>query len=107
MIGKAPEKWAEIGANLACDGYNGEVFLSSSLRVPTLEECKASCESAKGCKSMTYFSGTWCSHWGTPCERTKANKKAVMSLRLNLASDVGVGKVNLRGGTADLSSLMG
>ena len=87
MTGKA--KWIEIGAKLECDGYNGEVYLESSRgKVPTLAECKESCESADGCQSISYFKSGWCSHWSTPCTKTRWNKKVAMSLGLRSASDV-------------------
>merc|ERR1712199_88261 len=86
----AKDKWIEIGAQLECDGYNGgEVYLESSRgKVPTLAECKASCESAKGCKSISYFKSGWCSYWATPCKKSKWRKKVVISLQLTYVADV-------------------
>ena len=88
MTGKI-SKWIEIGAKLECHGYDGEVYLESSRgKVPTLAKCKESCEKAQGCQSISYFKSGWCSHWGTPCTKTRWNKKVVISLRLRSGSDV-------------------
>merc|ERR1712048_808985 len=77
-------EWVKVGDNVECDGfYGGEVYLESSRgKVPTLEACKKACEAAKGCKSITYFKTKWCSHWSTPCAKTKWNKKADVSMTL-------------------------
>ena len=88
MTGKT-RTWIEIGAKLECHGYDGEVYLESSRgKVPTLAKCKDSCESVPKCQSISYFTSGWCSHWSTPCTKTKWNKKVALSLRLSLASDV-------------------
>merc|ERR1712224_172510 len=42
-----------------------------------LEQCKKSCQDAAACQSITYFSSRWCSHFSTPCTKTKKNNKAV------------------------------
>ena len=77
--------WIEVGAKLECDGSAGEVYLESSRgKVPSLEECKQSCADAEECKSISYFTTGWCSHWSTLCTKTKRNKKVVMSLQRNL-----------------------
>ena len=77
-------KWIEIGTKLECNGYAGEVYLESSRgKVPSLTKCKESCEGAPGCKSISYFKSGWCTHWSTPCTKTRWNKKVVVSLRLN------------------------
>ena len=84
--------WTEIGAKLECHGYDGEIYLESSRgKVPTLAECKDSCESAAKCQSISYFKSGWCSHWSTPCAKTKWNKKVSMSLRLSSRSNWIVG----------------
>merc|ERR1712025_285872 len=81
-------KWTEIGARLECNGYAGEVYLESSRgKVPTLSECKESCESAQGCSSISYFKSGWCSHWSTPRKNTRWNKKVVVSLQVTFVSD--------------------
>merc|ERR1711907_388968 len=60
----AKKQWVEVGVKLECDGYDGEVYLESSRgKVPTLAACKASCESAQGCQSISYFKSGWCAHW--------------------------------------------
>ena len=110
MTGKAPEgkkKWTEIGANLECHGYDGEVYLESSRgKVPTLAECKESCESADGCQSISYFKSGWCSHWSTPCKKTKFNKKVVASLQVTFVRDKSGGSKS-GGDKLDLSVLLG
>ena len=81
-------KWTGIGAKLECNGYNGEVYLESSRgKVPTLAECKKSCESAKGCSSISYFKSGWCSHWSTACKKTRFNKKVAVSLKFTVVPD--------------------
>ena len=91
MTGKAPagkKQSIEIGVNLECDGYDGEVYLESSRgKVPTLAECKASCENTEECSSISYFKSGWCSHWSTPCKKTKFNKKVAVSLMFTVVSD--------------------
>merc|ERR1719198_2763947 len=85
---QAKKQWTEIGANLECDGYDGEVYLESSQgKVPTLAECKESCESAKECTSISYFKSGWCSHWSTPCKKTRFNKKVAVSLKFTVVPD--------------------
>merc|ERR1711907_268255 len=84
--GASKKQWVEVGVNLQCDGYDGEVYLKSSRgKVPTLAACKASCESAKGCESISYFKSGWCSHWASPCKKTKYSNKVVVSLRFTSA----------------------
>ena len=79
-------KWTEIGAKLECNGYDGEVYLESSRgKVPTLTECKESCESAQGCKSISYFKSGWCSHFSTPCTKVRPKTNA-NAWRLNASS---------------------
>ena len=84
MTGATPAlTWAEVGSKVVCDGSAGEVHLDSSDgKVPTLEACKQSCKIAKGCKSISYFTTKWCSHWSTPCTKTKYDKRVAMSLRM-------------------------
>ena len=78
------EKWIEIGSQRECDGYAGEVYLDSSQgKVPTLDACKKLCEDQKSCKSISYFKTKWCSHWSTPCTKTRWNKKVAVSLTLD------------------------
>ena len=78
---KNEDTWSEIGAGLVCDHEDGEKYLDSSRgKVPTLEACQQSCEDAKLCKSVSYFKTKWCSHWSTPCAKTREHKKVAMSL---------------------------
>ena len=88
MTGASNEQWVEVGANLECDGNSREVYLESSRgKVPTLAACKASCENAKGCESISYFKSGWCSHWDSPCKNTKYSKKVVVSLQFTSAPE--------------------
>ena len=84
-----PRSWIEVGTKLECDGSAGEVYLESSRgKVPTLKACMKSCEDAEECKSITYYTSKWCTHWGTPCTKTKwggsSNKQVVISLSLKV-----------------------
>ena len=84
-----PRTWVAIGSKLECDGDAGEISLDSSRgKVPTLEACKQSCEDATGCKSISYYKTKWCSHFSTSCTNTKWSKKAAMSLRWILDSEI-------------------
>ena len=50
------EKWVEVGSQLECDNYAGDVYLESSRgKVATLGECKKLCEDAKSGKNVSYF----------------------------------------------------
>ena len=96
---------------MECHGYDGEVYLESSRgKVPTLSECKQSCVSAQGCSSISYFKSGWCSHWSTPCKKTKWNKKVVASLQVTFVSADDGGKSGgdkSVGDTLDLRGLLG
>ena len=75
------DTYLEIGAGLVCDHEDGEKYLDSSRgKVATLEACKQSCDDAELCKSVSYFKTKWCSHWSTPCAKTREHKKVAMSL---------------------------
>jgi len=70
--------WVNLPFNTECDAGSGEVYLSqSSSKVSDLEACKKSCEDAAKCKSMTFYSGNWCSHFSTACTKTKTSDKAI------------------------------
>ena len=89
MTGKASaakKQWVKVGDNLECDGNNGEEYLESPGKFPTLAACKASCESSAKCKSISYFKSGFCSHWDTGCKSKKYNKNTVVSFRFT--SDV-------------------
>ena len=68
-----PVGWALAGGGKACDSGNGEVHLSSSPgNGGTLAQCLVSCRrSTTGCKSITFFRDSWCSHFSTACGQTK------------------------------------
>merc|ERR1712032_855150 len=77
--------WAGRSVNTACDAGSGEKFLStSSKRMSNEEACKKSCEGAAACKSITFYSSGWCSHFSTECTKTKAGSNAI-SIRLRRA----------------------
>ena len=83
------EKWVEVGSQLECDGYAGEVYMDSSRgKVQTLDACKKSCEDTASCKSITYFKTKWCTHWSTPCTKTRWKRKVAISLTLDIADKI-------------------
>jgi len=70
--------WRKTGSNVECDTNAGESYLKTSPgRGSTLEQCKKACEDSAACQSITYFRSGWCSHFSTPCSKTKRNKRAV------------------------------
>ena len=72
----------EVGPNTECDTNAGEVYRQQSPgKLPSLDDCKKSCQGDPACKSVTYYKTGWCSHYSTPCSKTKRKGKAV-SLRL-------------------------
>ena len=79
--------WIELGFNIECDTSAGEAYMkSSSGRGSNLKQCKESCQTTAGCKSITYFERGWCGHFSTLCTETKWSKKAV-SYRWSAVSD--------------------
>ena len=92
--------WVEIGSNIQCDISAGEKYLKSSpQKVPSIWQCKRSCQASVGCQSITYFqylNNGWCSHFSTPCTKHKKNTKAVsMRLDINAASTSTPGRFRL------------
>ena len=78
--------WAGRSKNSECDIASGEKFLcASSKKVSDEEACKKSCEDAAACKSITFYSSGWCSHFSTECTKTKADGNAI-SNRLSRAA---------------------
>ena len=78
--------WAGRSKNSACDAGSGEKYLSTSSKLVSDEEaCKKSCEDAAACKSITFYSSGWCSHFSTECTKTKADGNAI-SIRLSRAA---------------------
>lgn len=72
-------KWGHSSHNVKCDQSAGEkIMRQSSVTVPSLEECKQSCEDAVGCRSITYFKTGWCAHFSTPCTNIKKSGKAIV-----------------------------
>ena len=65
---------------------SGEKYLTaSSKQVSDEEACKKSCEDAAACKSITFYSSGWCSHFSTDCKKTKADRNAI-SIQLSRAA---------------------
>ena len=80
--------WVKLGFNLECDTSAGEKYiLRSPGKGSSLEQCKESCQTATGCKSITFFNSGWCSHFSTLCTKTKWKQKAV-SHRWSATSDM-------------------
>ena len=81
--------WSAGSAKSACDEGAGELYLSaSSEQVSNEEACKRSCESAAACRSITYYSSGWCSHFSTECKQTKQEDTGV-SMGLSRAATTG------------------
>ena len=69
-------KWVSNGPKTQCNTAAGEVFLASSPGKGTsLEQCKAKCKDTPKCASITFNKNGWCSHYSTPCSKTKFNGK--------------------------------
>merc|ERR1712230_105268 len=82
----AKTTWAGRSKNSACDMASGEKYLGASSKEVTNEEaCKKSCEDAAACKSITFYSSGWCSHFSTECKSTNADSNAI-SIRLSRAA---------------------
>ena len=78
--------WAAILKNTACNARAGEKYLSaSSKKVSDEEACKQSCEDAAACRSITFWSNGWCSHFSTECKARKADSNAI-SIQLSRKS---------------------
>ena len=73
-------KWVDELQNTACDEGSD---LYTSEKVASEEACKKSCQDAEACKSITYWSNGWCSHYSTACKKTKAHSNAI-SVKLKL-----------------------
>ena len=56
----------------------GEIYLDGKKR-SDIEKCKESCENEKECQSITLYSSGWCSHFSTPCAKTKKAGKGSVS----------------------------
>ena len=73
--------WVGEKTNAKCDAGAGEVYLDWSpgkkLKPPGIASCKESCENDEKCQSITLFQSGWCSHFSTPCAKTKKANKAV------------------------------
>jgi len=80
---KLSNRWVKGPAKAACDTGAGEVYLNSSPgKISNAEACKISCGADSKCQSITFFKSGWCSHFSTPCTKTKRNGKAVSIWRL-------------------------
>lgn len=65
-----------VGFGKKCSG-TGEVALrASSKQAATLTKCVESCKQATACKSVTYHSNKWCSHFSTKCAKTSYEGRA-------------------------------
>merc|ERR1712032_1046266 len=70
--------WSADGSNTECDAGAGEVYRSqSSSLVKEIDACKKSCEDDSECKSITFFTSGWCSHFITDCTKRKFNGEAI------------------------------
>ena len=78
--------WVEVGSNAQCDAGAGEANQSqSSGKVADIAACKKSCEDDAGCKSITFFTSGWCSHFSTGCTNTKSSSNAI-AMRLGTSA---------------------
>ena len=81
--------WEAILKNTACNARAGEKYLSaSSKQVSDEKACKQSCENVTACKSITFYSSGWCSHFSTECKATEADSNAI-SIQLSRKSTKG------------------
>ena len=68
--------WVKVGPNTECDTSAGEKYMRSSPgKGSSLEQCKESCQTTKGCQAFTIFKSGWCSHFSTLCTKTKRRKR--------------------------------
>ena len=73
-----PGAWKSFGANTECNAGAGEKYRGqSSGQQSSLDLCKQSCQNEAACKSITYYSSGWCSHFSTDCSKSKASSGAV------------------------------
>ena len=78
-----PDAWRSFGANTECDAGAGEKYRGqSSGKQSSLALCKQSCQNEDACKSITYYSSGWCSHFSTDCSNTKTSSGAVAMQKL-------------------------
>ena len=81
--------WAATLKNIACNAHAGEKYLSaSSKKVSDEDACKRSCEDAAACRSITFWSNGWCSHFSTECKARNADSNAI-SIQLSRKSTKG------------------
>merc|ERR1712032_639575 len=78
--------WVDRFVNAACNAGAGEKYLgASSKQVSDEKACKKSCEDTSACKSITFYSSGWCSHFSTECKARNTDSNAV-SNRLSRAA---------------------
>ena len=66
-----------------CDQDKGESYLAqSSEKVSSPEACKQSCEADAQCRSITFYTSGWCSHFASACTNTRESEYALVSSRL-------------------------
>ena len=86
MLTGVQRKWQQLGSNSRCNTAAGEVYRGKQSRmVADIEACKKSCEGDAGCKSITFYSSGWCSHFSTECTKTTTDSNAI-SIRLSRAA---------------------
>merc|ERR1711881_763231 len=75
--------WVTLGAKIECNTRAGEVYMKQSPgKGSNLEDCKTSCQNNADCQSITLMKNGWCSHYSTPCTKSKKKRRAVISMRL-------------------------
>ena len=81
--------WKQAIFRAECDTNAGEVYMKNSPgKVPSLDQCKQSCEATRGCQSITFFRSGYCSLFNTTCTKTRRNNKAVALLSLMKPSGI-------------------
>ena len=71
-------KWVEAGFDVECDRSAGEKYIQdTSGNLPSIRQCKRSCEISVQCQSITYLNNGWCSHFSTRCTNRKETSEAV------------------------------
>ena len=74
--------WVQLGSNTMCDAGAGEKYMpKTSQSASSIEACEKFCQDDSECRSITYFSSGWCSHFSTECTKTKYVWKAISKRR--------------------------
>ena len=89
--GRTNVLWVTVGVNAVCDTSAGEVYRkeSSPGQLSNLEACKTSCEGDTKCRSISYFTSGWCSHYSTACTKRRKGKATALTLTVHTKCPAG------------------